>query len=326
MRVVQDLSELREPLASSAVTIGNFDGVHLAHRTLLERVVRSARQTGGKAVVVTFDPHPSKVLAPERAPKVLTPLDAKIALIAQEDIDVLIVLRFSKELALLSPGEFVQQILVEKLGAVVVHVGSNFRFGHHRAGNTGTLVELGKQSGFRVEALPMLIIRGEQVSSSRIRQLLAEGRVGIAGRMLGKPFSAAGPIVPGEGVGRSQTVPTLNLAPVEQQLPKDGVYVTRTRLGDQLHESVTNVGHKPTFGPHPVTVESFLLNFSGIVDAGKMEVEFLFRLRDEIKFPNPETLKKQIQNDVRRSLKFFRLLKTLAGPNSRPTTSSSIRA
>jgi riboflavin kinase / FMN adenylyltransferase len=326
MRVVRSLSELREPLARSAVTIGNFDGIHRAHRTLLERVVRSARETGGKALVVTFDPHPARILAPERAPRMLTPLDAKVALIARENIDVLIVLPFNQELARLSPGEFVQQILVGKLGVAVVHVGSNFRFGHQRSGDTGTLVEIGKQSGFRVEALPMLTLRGEPVSSSRIRQLLAEGRVDIAGRMLGRPFSVAGPIVSGEGVGRSQTVPTLNLAPVEQQLPQNGVYITRTRLGGTLYESVTNVGEKPTFGPHPVTVECFLLNFSGKVDAGKMEVMFLHRLRDEIKFPNPEALKKQIQNDVRCSLKYFRLLKVLVGPDSHQTTSTTIRA
>jgi len=326
MRVIRNLLELREPLHSSAVTIGNFDGVHLAHRRLLQRVVRSARETGGNAVVITFDPHPAKILAPERVPAALTPLETKMALIEKERADVLFVLRFNKELACLSPAEFVQRILVEKLGAVVVHVGSNFRFGHRRAGDTQTLLELGKQSGFRVETLPMIEIRGEQVSSSRIRQLVAEGRVGIAGRMLGRPSSVAGPIVAGEGVGRKQTVPTLNMGPVEQQLPKDGVYVTRTRLGDKLHQSVTNVGRKPTFGTHPVTVESYLLDFSGKVEACNMEVKFLYRLRDEIKFPNPEALKKQIQNDVRRALKFFRLLKTLEGRKSHPTASTSTRA
>ncbi len=317
MRVVRDLPELSEPLVASAVTIGNFDGVHLAHRALLERVVRSARATGGKAVAVTFDPHPSQVVAPERTPKVLTPLDRKIALITENDIDVLVVLRFGQELARLSPEEFVQQVLVEMMGAAVVHVGSNFRFGYRRAGDTGTLAELGKQKGFRVEALPMLTVRGERVSSTHIRQLLEAGQVEIAARMLGRPFSVAGPIVSGEGVGHSQTVPTLNLAPVQQQLPQNGVYITRTRLGDAIHESVTNVGNKPTFGPHPVTVESFLLNFSGSVVADKMEVEFLRRLREEIKFPNPEALKKQIQNDVSRSLKYFHLLKVFVSAKSR---------
>ncbi len=313
MQVVRDLLELRETLHASAVTIGNFDGVHLAHRALLERVVRSARETGGKATVITFDPHPARILAPERAPKTLTTLQAKIALIEKEHADFLFVLRFCEELARLSPAEFVQRILVEKLGTAVVHVGSNFRFGHRRAGDIQTLLELGKQSGFRVEIFPTLRVRGQQVSSSRIRQLVKKGQVQVAGRMLGRPFALAGPIVTGEGLGRKQTVPTLNLGPVEQQLPKDGVYITRTRLRGKLHPSVTNVGQKPTFGTHPVTVESYLLDFSGKVESGAMEVEFLYRLRDEIKFPNPEALKKQIQTDVRRSLKFFRLLKMLEG-------------
>lgn len=326
MRVVHDLSEFRKPLAASAVTIGNFDGVHLAHQALLERVVRSAREAGGKAVAITFDPHPAQILAPERAPRILTPPEAKIALIAREAIDLLVILRFTRELALLSPAEFVQRILVEKLGAAVVHVGSNFRFGHRRAGDTEALVELGRQGGFRVEALPMLTVRGQQISSSRVRSLLAEGKVEIAGRLLGRPFNVSGAIVSGEGVGQKRTVPTLNLEPVKQQLPQNGVYVTRTRLDKERYESVTNIGHKPTFGPHPVTVESYLLNFRGEVQAARMEVEFLYRLRDEIKFPNAESLKKQIEKDVCRSVKYFQLLKSLAGPNPLSTTSTSIPA
>lgn len=325
MRVVRDLREFAEPLHASAVTIGNFDGVHMAHRKLFERVIRSAREAGSKSVAITFDPHPAKVLAPERVPAVLTPIETKIALIEKEHVDFLIVLSFNKELARLSPSEFVQRILVERLGAVVVHVGSNFRFGYRRAGDTATLVELGRQSGFRVEVLPMIQCRGEMVSSTRIRRLLAEGRVGIAGRMLGRSYQVAGAIAAGEGVGRQRTVPTLNLASVEQQLPKHGVYITQTRLGDKLHPSVTNVGEKPTFGPHPVTVESYLLDFSGIAGAGSMEVEFLYRLRDEMKFPDPAALKKQIQNDVRRATKFFRLLKILAESSSHPTSSPPTR-
>jgi riboflavin kinase / FMN adenylyltransferase len=323
MRVVRDLLEFPEPLHASAVTIGNFDGVHMAHRKLFERVIRSAREAEAKAVAITFDPHPAKVLAPERAPAVLTPLGAKIALIEKESIDFLIVLNFNEDLARLSPSEFVQRILVERLGAAVVHVGSNFRFGYRRAGDTATLVELGKQSGFRVEVLPMIQCRGELVSSSRIRHLLAEGRVEIAGRMLGRPYRVAGAIVAGEGVGHKQTAPTLNLAPVGQQLPQNGVYITQTRLGDKLHPSVTNVGQRPTFGLHPVTVESYLLDFSGIAKAGSMEVEFLYRLRNEIKFPNPEALRKQIQSDVRRAVKFFRLLKILVRPRSQLIASTS---
>ncbi|HET9179929.1 MAG TPA: bifunctional riboflavin kinase/FAD synthetase [Terriglobia bacterium] len=322
MRVVRELSELREPLQKSAVTIGSFDGIHLGHRELLARVVDSARELNATSVVVTFDPHPAQVLAPEHAPRILTPLVVKARLIEREDIDLLMVLRFTRELSLLSPAEFAASILMDKLHAAIVHVGSNFRFGHQRAGDTTVLDELGRKSGFRVETLPMIKVRGHRVSSSQIRQFLSEGRVVMAGRMLGRPYAVSGIIAAGEGVGRKQTVPTLNLGPVEQLLPRIGVYVTRTLLNGTLYDSVTNVGHKPTFGHHRLTVESFLLDFCGEIASEEMQVEFLHRLRDEIKFPNAEGLKRQIQQDVQRSLKFFRLTKRLGGalPESRRST------
>ena len=188
------------------------------------------------------------------------------------------------------------------------------------------LAELGRNGGFRVETLPMIRVRGHRVSSSQVRHFLSEGRVEIAGRMLGRPYAVSGTITAGEGVGHKQTVPTLNLGPVEQLLPKNGVYITHTRVGDTLYDSVTNVGHKPTFGHHRLTVESFLLDFHGEIDAGEMEVEFLHRLRDEIKFPNVEALKQQIQQDVQRSLKFFRLTKKLGGTFYRPNRSAPSRA
>ena len=322
MRVIRDLSELREPVHKSAVTIGNFDGIHLAHRELLHRVVRSARESGGTSVVVTFDPHPAQVLAPEHAPKILTPVALKTMLIEQEGIELLVILNFNRELSRLSPREFATGILVQKLHAAIVHVGSNFRFGHQRAGDTAVLAELGRQGGFGVEALPMIKVRGHRVSSSQVRHFLSEGRVEIADRLLGRPYSVRGSIAEGEGVGHKQTVPTLNLGPVEQQLPKNGVYITRTRVHGTLHDSVTNVGHKPTFGHHKLAVESFLLGFRGEIEADEMEIEFLHRLRDEIKFPNAEALKQQIQQDVGRSLKFFRLMKILGGRVAWPERSS----
>ncbi|MEJ2010418.1 MAG: bifunctional riboflavin kinase/FAD synthetase [Acidobacteriota bacterium] len=309
MRVVRDLSELHEP-----------------HRELLRRVVRSARKVGGTSVVITFDPHPAQVLAPEHAPKTLTPLALKTGLIEKEGIELLLILNFNRKLSRLSPEEFARNILVEKLRAAVVHVGSNFRFGHQRAGNTALLAELGRRDDFRVETLPMMTVRGHRVSSSQVRRMLAEGRVEVAGRMLGRPYAVSGVITTGEGVGHRQTVPTLNLSPVAQQLPKNGVYITRTRVGGKRHDSVTNVGHKPTFGHHRLTVESFLLDFRGESRTGGMEVEFLYRLRDEIKFPNAEALKQQIQRDVQRSLKFFRLTKALRGSAPRANRSTPARA
>lgn len=315
MRVIYDLSELpsvgrRTSRRASVVTIGNFDGVHLAHQHLLRKVLECARATGKTAAAITFDPHPTKILAPKRAPKLLTSLSQKAALIETRGIEALIVLPFTSELASLSPEEFVRTILVEGLRARAVFVGPNFRFGFRHAGNTDRLRKLGQREGFSVEVAPLLAIRGERVSSSRIRELLSEGRVSRAGRLLGRPFSNRGAIVSGRGVGKKQTVPTLNLAPVEDQLPKVGVYVSRTRLSNKVHESVTNVGYKPTFGVHRLTIECFLLNFSGEIKDTEMEVEYLHRLRDEMKFPSPAALREQIQKDVARARRFFRLLKS----------------
>jgi riboflavin kinase / FMN adenylyltransferase len=309
MRIIRQLRELGGPRVPSVVTIGNFDGVHLAHQRLLHRVVEIARPLGAVATAITFEPHPIKILAPEHAPKVLTPLPRKIELLAATGIDLLVVLPFTRELAHQSPLEFVRRVLVDPLHAASVHVGPNFRFGYRQSGDTEVLEALGSQEGFRLEILPMLRVRGDRVSSTRIRELVTEGQVQKAQRLLGRPFSSRGPIVAGLGVGRKHTVPTLNLAPIEEQLPKIGVYVTRTHLGGISHDSVTNVGYKPTFGDHRLTVETFLLEYSGQIDEVEMEIEFLYRLRDEMKFQNPAILKVQIQEDARRSLKFFRLLK-----------------
>jgi riboflavin kinase/FMN adenylyltransferase len=312
MRLIRGLDELRQPFPASVVSIGNFDGVHVAHQTLLRRVVESARARNALAIAVTFEPHPIKVLAPERAPKVLTPLDRKAQLIEVFGIDLLVVLPFTKELAHLSPLQFVRDVLTDRLHAAAVHVGPNFRFGYRQSGDIEVLRAIARQEGFHVEVLPEVDLRGERVSSTRIRELLSAGQVHLASRLLGRPFSNYGPIVAGLGVGHRHTVPTLNLAPVEEQLPKMGVYVTQTRLGDATHDSVTNVGRKPTFGDdHRVTVEAYLLNFAGKVEETDMEIRYLYRLRDEMKFQNPAILKAQIQDDARRSLKFFRLLKRL---------------
>lgn len=316
MRVIHDLNELREPMSASVVTIGNFDGVHLAHQELLCKVVESARPTGAISAAITFHPHPSKILAPERAPKLLSSLPQKTRLIEKLGIELLVVLPFTSELSRLTPAEFVRDILGGQLRPRSVYVGPNFRFGHRQSGDIKLLADLGRQHGFIVQVLPMLEVRGERVSSSRVRELLAAGRVTAAGRILGRPYMSAGAIVPGLGVGRKQTVPTVNLAPIDEQLPATGVYVTRTRMGSSLHESVTNVGYKPTFGEHQLTVESFLLSFAGEINESEMEVEYLYRLRDEMKFPDPITLKTQIQKDARRAVRFFRLLKLFQGQSS----------
>lgn len=308
MEIIRDLARLPPLPRGSVVTIGNFDGVHLAHTHLVDRVVAHAQAQRAASIVVTFDPHPIRILAPERAPQLLTSLPAKARLIEEHGIEYLVVLPFTRELAHFSPNNFVREILAARLHAIRIVVGPNFRFGYRQAGDVQMLIALGKGVGFDVEVLNAVQVRGQQVSSTRIRQLLSQGKVSEAARLLGRPFSNSGPIVSGLGIGHRHTVPTLNLSPVEEQLPQIGVYVTRTTVAGSSHESVTNVGRKPTFGEHGVTIETYLLNFKGDVQGSEMEVAYLYRLRDEIKFQNPALLKIQIQEDARRSLKFFGLL------------------
>jgi riboflavin kinase/FMN adenylyltransferase len=327
MRIIHDLRQLPRPPRPSVVTIGNFDGVHLAHQKLLRGVVETARALGAVATAVTFEPHPIKFLSPEHAPRLLTSLRRKARLIESLGTDLLVVLPFNRELAHLSPLEFVRRVLVGELRAVSVHVGPNFRFGYRQSGDVEVLAELARQEGIQLEVLPSLAVRGQLVSSTRIRELLSVGRVNLAARLLGRPFSVSGPIVAGFRVGHKHTVPTLNLSPGEEQVPRIGVYVTRTRVAEVVHDSVTNVGHKPTFGDHGLSVESHLLNFADEVAEPSMEIEFLYRLRDEMKFHNPAILKVQIQEDACRALKFFRLLRLFAqrrSPSALPTLQSTL--
>jgi len=316
MNTMHHSGELSAPLTSSVVTIGNFDGVHLGHQALLRRVVERARAAAATAAVLTFDPHPTQVLAPERAPKLLTTLPEKLRLIEAAGIDLTWVRPFTRELSVMSPAEFFDDALVHGLRASAIVVGPNFRFGHKQAGDVKTLAELGRSTGCEVEVVEALRLRGQMVSSSRVRELAELGRVHQAGRLLGRPFSVSGAIVAGSGIGRTQTVPTLNLAPFDprfpRQLPKTGVYVTYTLVAGATHQSVTNVGHKPTFGEHELTVESFLLDYrDGRIEADEMEIQFLHRLRDERKFPDAATLKTQIIRDAQRSMTFFRRLRVV---------------
>jgi riboflavin kinase / FMN adenylyltransferase len=318
MQLIRDIGELSQPLQASVITVGNFDGVHLGHQKLLHRVAERALHAGVTSGVLTFDPHPTYVLAPDRSPKILTPLPEKVALIEATGIDVLWVRRFTTELSRMSPVEFLDEALLRGLRARVLVVGPNFRFGYRQTGDVQLLMELGRDRGIEVEVVQATRIRGQMASSSRIRELAALGRVNAACRLLGRPFSVSGPIVRGLGIGREQTVPTLNLAHVDRaldgqpprQLPKAGVYVTRTRVAGSEHESVTNVGRKPTFGEHELTVEPHLLDYrGGRIEADAMEIQFLHRLRDERKFDDAAALKAQIMKDAERSLRYFRRLR-----------------
>jgi riboflavin kinase/FMN adenylyltransferase len=292
-----------------ALTIGNFDGVHLAHRRLLRATAEIAREAGLRPAVLMFDPHPACVVAPERAPRLLASLEERCELIRGEGIENILIQPFTTELARLTPEEFAAQFLRDGLGVRWVIVGENFRFGCKQAGDTQALRELGARMGFEVRLLETVLWRGRRVSSGEVRKLVAAGEVGIAGRLLERPYAISGDIVSGHGIGSKQTVPTLNLHTAAQVIPARGVYITRTSEigGARLWNSITNIGTRPTFGnDDALSIETFLLDPLEGATPEKIRLEFLRRVRDERKFESPEALKAQILRDVGRAKAYFR--------------------
>jgi riboflavin kinase/FMN adenylyltransferase len=308
MRVYRSLDEVPADFGPSALSIGNFDGVHTGHRRILRRVVEIAAERGWKPSVLMFDPHPARVVAPRRAPRLMTSPVRRAESMAEEGIEQALILPFTTEVAQLTPEEFARTIVAGRLGARAVLVGDNFRFGHHHSGNVETLGELGRRFGFSTEIVPAVTRRGRAVSSSAIRALLDAGRVSLAARWLERPYALAGEIVAGRGVGSRQTVPTLNLATACELIPRSGVYVTRTHDLDAARawNSVTNIGYRPTFGDSTqLTIETFLLDPLTGETPRRISVEFLWRVREERKFSNPEALKARILRDAAAARRYF---------------------
>lgn len=314
MRIFQTIEEIPAGFGPSVVSVGNFDGVHRAHQTVLRDIAAIAREKRAQSVAVTFEPHPVRILKPDSALKLLTPTPEKLALLKETGVDAVLLLPFGRDLSLLTPRQFAKEILCDKLHAVEVHEGYNFHFGHKAAGNVETLKEFGREMGFAVTVFDELTLRGESVSSSQIRRLLSEGYVSRARHLLGRPFAILSTPGRGRGYGSKYTVPTINLSRYEELVPKDGVYITRTRVGDECFDSVTNVGNRPTFGADSFAIETHLLDFHPLdLNAEtKVEIFFLQRVRDEIKFPSVEALREQIAQDVHKARRYFRLIAVLA--------------
>jgi riboflavin kinase/FMN adenylyltransferase len=309
MQVFRKLEDVPADFGPTVLSVGNFDGVHRAHQAVLKEVVERARRLGVKSMVVTFFPHPTRVLRPDIAPKLITLLPEKLALLEKTGLDAVLVLPFTRDLSLTKPQDFATQILGKRLKAKEVHEGSNFHFGHQAEGNVEKLKEFAKGAGFEVVIYPDLKVGRYMVSSSRVRDVLREGFVNRARHLLGRPFSIVSTPGRGRGYGHKYTVPTINLARYDELVPKDGVYITRTKVGDETFDSVTNVGNRPTFGPDSFAIETHLLNFHPIDVLAETRVElcFLRRLRDEIKFPSVEALREQIGRDVHKARRYFRL-------------------
>ena len=311
MLVFHKLEDVPANLGPTLVSVGNFDGVHRAHAHVLGEIVARARASGAQAVAVTFEPHPTRILKPEAGLKLLTPTAEKLRWLESTGVDAVLILPFGRDLSLMTPRQFAERILKKELHAREVHEGFNFRFGHKAAGDVNMLSEFGKELGFEVKVYPEMKLRGENVSSSQIRRLISEGRVSRARHLLARPFCILGNPGRGRGYGSKYTVPTINMARYEELVPKDGVYITWTRVGRERFDSVTNVGNRPTFGAELFAIETHLLNFHPLELTPDTEVEicFLERLRDEIKFPSVDALREQIGRDVKKARRYFHLLR-----------------
>lgn len=297
MRVWNGIQRYVDAPPEVVASIGNYDGVHLGHQEILRRVVDDARQRDLPSMLITFDPHPAAVVAPERRPRHLQTRRQKLDSLAATGLTDLLVLAFSPELATLEGAEFFSQVLEPKLRFAAIHVGDNFRFGRDRSGDVEMLRRIGTRLSFDVEGVRAVRIDGETVSSSAIRKAVAEGDVERARRMLGRPFTAIGEVVPGAGRGSDLQFPTANVAVENEMIPAVGVYVTETLALATRFPSVTNVGTRPTFNGKDLSVESHLLDFEGDLYTERIEVRFLARIRDEMRFANGIELGDQIARD-----------------------------
>lgn len=318
MQVFHSLAEIPATLGPTVVAIGNFDGVHLGHRAILEEAQHHARLHQAASVAVTFHPHPVQVLRPNAAPPLITPMPQRLQLLAQTGIDATLILPFTVELSQTPAFAFAQKVLAHSLHAIEVHEGDSFRFGHNAQAGLKDLISFGRQLGFTAFGHSALTMRGIPVSSSAIRRLLAQGDVSTARALLGRPFSILSTQQRDRGIGGKLVVPTINLAPYSELTPAHGVYVTRVRIGQRWFQAVTNCGVRPTFGTESFAVESHLLEFEPLETSPDTPVEvcFLQRLREERKFPSPEALKAQIMQDVARAQRYHHLSAALAHPRS----------
>ncbi len=308
MQVIKDALNSADLPYGAIATIGNYDGIHRGQLAVLSRVVERSRQEGVQSVVITFEPHPVSVLRPERAPLLLTPGTQRRRLLAAAGVDVMLIVRFSEELARTEPEEFVSRFLHRELALLEVYVGSGFTFGKQRRGDLSLLRRLGKEHSFGAFGIDEVLCRGEVISSTRIRRAIDEGKVELAMELLGRPYSLHGTIARGDRMGKRLGWPTVNLLSENEQLPSDGVYAGRVRFPrlPGIFDCVTNVGTRPTVYEHyQHVVESHILGFDSDVYGEKVEIQFHKHLREERIFSTVMDLSAQIGRDVEATREFF---------------------
>lgn len=298
MIVARGIEEVKKKYPAPVVTIGNFDGIHLGHQKIFRNVSEAAKGSG-TPVVITFHPHPVKVISPDRGLKLLTPLDEKIRLVEKMGIALFLCIDFDREFSKTDPDEFISDLLVNRLNVTHVIVGHNYRFGKGKNGTTDLLRRRGKRYGFRLNVVRNMKIAGQTVSSTRIRQLLSWGRVTEAAALLGRPYSIHGEVIRGAGRGASiLDTPTANIDTPNELTPKEGVYAVRVKVEDQLHDGVANIGRNPTFGGEDMSYEVHLFGYRKNLLGRELKLYFIDRIRGEKRFSGASELKDQIERDI----------------------------
>lgn len=307
MDVLRFPDDARPPwLAHPVLALGNFDGLHRGHLKIVERVRRGAAEHGGTPMAMTFDPHPPRVVRPDKAPSLLMTLPQRLEALERAGMRAVAVVRFTRELSQWEPETFVRTVLVDWLHVSEVWVGANFLFGHDRSGNFSLLRTLGQRYGFRADKIDPVRYKEFVVSSTRIRRLVAEGRVDEAGALLGHPYALAGTIVEGRRRGRELGFPTANLRTDNELIPPHGVYATTLTVDGIVHAAVTNIGVNPTFGDDgATTIETHVLRYNRELYGQRVQLGFVQRLRDERRFDDVDALRAQIEADCRRAERLF---------------------
>jgi riboflavin kinase/FMN adenylyltransferase len=299
MRLIDGIEKITKKFPYPVLTIGNFDGVHLGHQEIFRIVAQRARRKNGISVVFTFEPHPLSVIAPERTPKLLTTFKEKINLIKTFSIDVTICANFTSEFAHLKAEDFVREILVKKIGVKEIFIGSNYHFGKGRKGTPALLKEIGKENGFIVNVIEEIKLKDTTLSSSKIRSLIAKGKVYDASLFLGRNYSVEGVVIEGAKRGKSLlNVPTANISTANELLPKDGVYAVTVCFEGKIYGGAANIGCNPTFRDKKFSFEVHILDFTKEILGNTLKVNFIERIRDEMKFSKVEELSAQMQHDI----------------------------
>jgi len=308
MSVIINLEQFNQTLRNPVLTIGNFDGVHKGHLSLFDLVKQRAKAINGQSTLMTFDPHPIKVMKPNNAPPLITLTQQKLELIEEAHIDMIFCIPFTRQFASISARNFVQDILVDKIGIKEIVVGYDYTFGSGREGGIELLQNMGKELDFRVHVVAPIYVENILVSSTSIRNLVQEGKLHEAKRLLGRNYQVGGTVIKGKNRGgRLLGFPTANLALIDELVPKRGVYVVKVLVEDRFYDGLTNIGYNPTFGDGVFSVETHILNFQEDLLGKQIRVKFIERLRDEKTFESLEDLIAQIERDIARATKILNL-------------------